>query len=99
MTMPIWLNRFTVPPLTHNPTSAPRTPSGTVSMMVSGWMKLSNCAASTRYTTSSAMAKVNSTAPPALWYSRDSPFQFTCAYCGSSSRATFCAQAMASPSG
>ncbi len=48
MTMPIWLNRFSVPPETASPISAPSTASGTVSMMTSGWMKLSNCAASTR---------------------------------------------------
>ncbi len=48
MTMPIWLNRLSVPPLTYRPMKAPSTPSGTVSMITSGWMKLSNCAASTR---------------------------------------------------
>ncbi|MCW0450776.1 hypothetical protein NB706_003610 [Xanthomonas sacchari] len=79
ITMPIWLNRLSVPPLIARPISAPSTPSGTVSMITSGWMKLSNCAASTRYTISSARAKVSSTAPPAFWYSRDSPFQSSCA--------------------
>ena len=48
MTMPIWLNRLRVLPVTARPISAPSTPSGTVSMITSGWMKLSNCAASTR---------------------------------------------------
>ena len=48
MTMPIWLKRFSVPPETQRPSSAPVTASGTVSMMTNGWMKLSNCAASTR---------------------------------------------------
>ena len=85
ITMPIWLNRLSVPPVSHRPISAPSTPSGTVSMITNGWMKLSNCAASTRYTISSASAKVSSTAPPAAWYSRDSPFQSICACSGSSS--------------
>ena len=48
ITMPIWLNKFSVPPVIHSPISAPSTASGTVNMITSGWMKLSNCAASTR---------------------------------------------------
>ncbi len=97
MTMPIWLNRLSVPPVSARPTSAPSTASGTVSMIVNGCTKLSNCAASTRYTTSRARVKVSTTAPPAFWNSRDWPFQSICAYSGSSSRATCSRNAIASP--
>ena len=34
-------------PVTNSPTTAPTRASGSVSMIVSGWMKLSNCEAST----------------------------------------------------
>jgi hypothetical protein len=79
ITMPIWLNRLSVPPLTHSPTSAEHAQRHRQHdhQRVG---ELSNCAASTRYTTSSAMPKVSSTAPPDCWYSRDSPFQSSCAY-------------------
>ena len=48
MMMPIWLKMFIVCPAPHMKTSAPAMASGTVSMMTSGSLKLSNCAARIR---------------------------------------------------
>src|SRR6185436_16914194 len=45
-------------PCSHMPTAAPTIASGTVVMITNGNVKLSNCAASTRNTTSSAPASV-----------------------------------------
>ncbi len=50
----IWLKTLIDMPYSHRPTSAPITASGTVVMITNGWRKLSNCAARTRNTTSSA---------------------------------------------
>ena len=48
MMMPIWLKMFIVWSVLHMKTSAPAMASGTVSMMTSGSLKLSNCAARIR---------------------------------------------------
>ena len=50
-------------PVSQSESSAPETASGTESMMISGWTKLSNWAASTRNTISSARPKVTATPP------------------------------------
>ena len=60
-------------PVSHSESSAPETAIGTESMMISGWMKLSNCAASTRYTIRSASAKVIATPPEVSRNWRDWP--------------------------
>ena len=59
MMMPIWLNMFIVCPLAAMNTSAPAMASGTVSMMTSGSLKLSNCAARIRYISTIASRKAN----------------------------------------
>ena len=48
ITSPIWLYTLSVAPVSFSASSAPVAASGTVSMMMKGEMKLSNCAASTR---------------------------------------------------
>ena len=48
MMMPIWLKMFIVWSAPHMKTSAPAMASGTVSMITSGSLKLSNCAARIR---------------------------------------------------
>ena len=46
---PSALQRFNVRPVSHSESSANGIDSGSVSMIVNGWRKLSNCAASTMY--------------------------------------------------
>ena len=48
ITIPIWLKMLIVWSKYQSETSAPASASGTVSMIVNGSRKLSNCAASTR---------------------------------------------------
>ena len=50
----IWLKMLIVTPYSLRPNTAPSNASGTVTMMMTGCTKLSNCAASTRNTTASA---------------------------------------------
>ena len=57
---------FTDAPVSRSVATAPARPRGTVSMIVSGVRKLSNCAASTRNTISSAIPKTVATPP---WFS------------------------------
>ena len=49
---------FRLLPVTLSARIAPAMASGTVSMIISGWIQLSNCAASTRNTISRARPKV-----------------------------------------
>ena len=63
--IPTWEKMLTVPPVISSVSTAPPRPSGTVSMMVRGVRKLSNCAARTRKTITSDMAKTVAI-PPAL---------------------------------
>jgi len=58
MMQPVRLNTFSVPPATFRPSIPPASASGTVSRMMNGWMKLSNCAASTKKQISSASRKL-----------------------------------------
>ena len=51
MMQPIWLKMLMVELNRKIPSNAPVSASGTVTRITMGWMKLSNCAASTRYTT------------------------------------------------
>ena len=48
ITMPIWLKRLSVVPVSQSVASAPVKESATAIRIVSGWTKLSNCAANTR---------------------------------------------------
>ena len=54
-----------VEPAINRPNSPPNAATGTVSMITAGWIQLSNCAASTRNTSSSASPKARPTEPPA----------------------------------
>ncbi len=83
----------------QSPARAPTMASGTVIIMTRGWIKLSNCAASTRNTTKSERPKNTYMAEPDSWYSWACPFQLTRAASGSFSSATFSNQAIASPIG
>ena len=69
MMQPIWLKTL-IEPDSHRPSSAPVTASGTVSMMMNGCRKLSNCAASTRNTTTSASMNVRTAPAGALELAR-----------------------------
>ncbi|MND06496.1 hypothetical protein D3C83_279120 [compost metagenome] len=54
MITPIMEKMLSVLPASHSPPKAPTTDSGKDSMMLSGWMKLSNCAARIMYTSTIA---------------------------------------------
>ena len=62
----VWLNN-------HNESTAPAMANGTVTMMVKGSIKLSNCAASTRKISTSARIKAKEVLPELSAKSRDEP--------------------------
>ena len=70
---PILLYRFRLPSVRKRPSSAPNIASGTVVIITIGCTKLSNCAAKTRNTISSASPKINARPPPDSFRSKDSP--------------------------
>ena len=72
---PICEYTLSEPPLHCSASSAPIMDSGTDTMMTSGSMKLSNCAASTRKMNTSASTKTTPKAPCELLNSREVPFK------------------------
>ena len=70
---PICEKMLSVSPLTHNDSTAPASASGTVNIIVSGSIQLSNCAARIRYTSIRARMNAKSKLEELSRKSRDGP--------------------------